>query len=403
VLKVGVPKEIKDYENRVALTPRSVASLTSSGVTVTIEHNAGQKSGFSDSEYVSAGAQIASDADELYSKSDIIVKVKEAQIDKAENTRISKKHILFGYNHFESSKDLTNAAVKSGATFISYEKVVDQDNQTTPLLMPMSRIAGTLAGIWAGFYHNYAFKHDRTLRLKAGADEIKSRYIEAFEHIVDGKIDDDLVNKLTLQDKQVVIFGGGIAGEAAARVCNALKAKLIIVEKRDSRRKYLQELGLGRCSIMATAEYDILKSSSAMIGATYDKERADRVVDEKMLKDSSEVRKKIIIDISVDQGGNFPFVDQSGKYSPESMGTIMSPAQIDYFGNVFVRVPNMPSIVPRYASMALSNAITEYVRAIASGKQKQEVERATSISNGKILDEAITRAHGSSSASSSPS
>lgn len=391
-MNVGVPKETKDHENRVGLTPRAVASLVSSGSKVVVERDAGAKSGFSDSEYVSAGAEIAPDAPQLYSKSDLIVKVKELQVAKGEHRHVLPRHIIFGYNHFESSRELTEAALSSGATFVSFEKVIDAAGQT-PLLMPMSRIAGALAGVWAGFFHNYAFRHDKTLRMKAGFEQTRARFIENFEQIIESRVDSQLACDLSLQDKHVVIFGGGTVGEMAARICHALGAKLTIVEKREARRKYLHGLGLGRCSIVAGADYDILKGTSAIIGATYDRERADRVVDEKTLKEASEVRKKVIIDVSIDQGGNFPFIDTTGGYAPESMGTIMSPAQPDFFGNVFVRVPNMPSIVPRYASGALSNAIVDYVRAIASGAERPELVRATSISSGRILDEAVARAH----------
>src|SRR5690606_17076468 len=153
---IGIPKEIKDHENRVALTPRSVSSLVRSGNKVFVESQAGTKSGFSDDEYSSSGASIASSQSELYSKCDLIVKVKELQVGKDEHANIKPHHTIFGFNHFESSKELTDAAVKSRATFISFEKVVDENGQT-PLLMPMSRIAGAMSGIWAGFFHNYAF------------------------------------------------------------------------------------------------------------------------------------------------------------------------------------------------------------------------------------------------------
>ena len=395
-MTIGIPKEIKDYENRVALTPRSVTSLVSSGIKVTIERGAGTKSGFSDAQYASAGAEIVTDASELYLKADLIVKVKEIQVCKGEHSHISQKHVIFGYNHFESSRTITEAAIRSGATFISYEKVIGPNGQT-PLLMPMSKIAGTLAGIWAGFYYNYTFRHDKSLRMKVGADQVRSKFLEDFELIAGGSIDPSLANNLSLQDRQVMIFGGGIAGEMAARTCHALGAKLTIVEKRESRRNYLQDLGLVRCSVLANAEYETIRGSSVIIGATYDKEKADRVIDEETLKNASEVRKKVIIDISIDQGGNFPFLDQTCQYAPESMGTLGSPSQVDCFGNIFVRVPNMPSIVPRFASMALSNAITEYVKAIAiaddNNRLRPEIMRATSIAGGMVLDEAVSKAH----------
>ncbi|HXG06663.1 MAG TPA: NAD(P)-dependent oxidoreductase [Nitrososphaera sp.] len=397
---IGIPKEIKDHEYRVALTPRSVSSLVRSGSKVFVESQAGMKSGFSDDEYISAGASIASSPSELYAECDLIVKVKELQVWKGEHASIRPHHTIFGFNHFESSRELTEAAVKSRATFISFEKVVDEKGQT-PLLMPMSRIAGAIAGIWAGFFLNYAFRHDKCIRLKAGADQVKSKFVNNFEQIIDAGdsnnsgtgIDNELRRMLSLQDKTVIIFGGGTVGEAAAKVCSALGAKITIVEKREGRRKYLQELSLPRCSVVAAVEKDILRSAYVMIGSTYDKEKADKVVDENLLREISEMRKKTIIDVSVDQGGNFPYIDPNGIYSPSSIGTILNPAQTDYFGNIFIRVPNIPSLVPRYASMELSSIISDYVREIANDSMRPELVRAVSIKDGKILDPAILKAH----------
>lgn len=389
---IGVPREIKDHENRVALTPRSVSSLVTSGGKVLVETLAGAKSGFSDDEYSAAGATVVGSAAELYSGSDLIVKVKEIQVGKGEHEHIKSEHTIFGFSHFESSRQLTEMAVKSHATFISFEKVVDHGGQT-PLLMPMSRMAGTVAGIWAGFFHNYAFKHDKSIRLKAGSDQVKSKFIEGFEHLVNANIDPELRRMLSLRDRAVIVFGGGSVGEMAARMCAALGARMIIVEKREARTKYLQKINLARCSITGNADRDILRRAHVIIGATYDREKTDRVVDEKMLKEISEIRKKIVIDVSIDQGGNFPYLDSSGRYSPACTGSILSPALLDYFGNTFIRVPNIPSIVPRYASSALSSIITEYVKDIAGSVERPELTRAVSIRNGRILDEAIVKAH----------
>ncbi len=389
---IGIPREVKDYENRVALTPRSVSSLVGSGSKVLVETQAGAKSGFSDDEYSSAGATVVGSQAELYGKADLIVKVKEIQVSKSEHERIRPEHTIFGFNHFESSRELTDAAVRSRATFISFEKVVDERGQT-PLLMPMSRIAGTVSGIWAGFFHNYAFKHDKSIRLKTGADQVKSKFVEGFEHIVNVSIDNELKRMLSLHDKMAAIFGGGNVGEMAARVCSALGAKVTIVEKREARRKYLQELKLPKCSVAAVADRDILRGAYVIIGSTYDKEKADRVIDEKLLKEVSEMRKKIIIDVAVDQGGNFPYINPSGEYSPSSTGTILNPAQTDYFGNIFIRVPNIPSIVPRYASTTLSAIIAEYIKDIVNNVPRPELVRAISIKGGKVLDEAIIKAH----------
>jgi alanine dehydrogenase len=231
--------------------------------------------------------------------------------------------------------------------------------------------------------------------MKAGFDQLKSKIASDFEGISStNRFSGELELNLTLHDKLVVIFGGGTVGESAAKICSALGAKLLIGEKRDVRRKHLQGLGLNRCTIAATIDSDLLKGASVIIGATYDRERADRVIDENILKQVSDTRKKVIIDVSIDQGGNFPFIDQAGRYSPESMGTIMNPAQLDHFGNIFVRVPNMPSTVPRYASGALSSALMPYVQAIAAGSMENGLAKAVSIRQGRILDEGVSRAHG---------
>ncbi|HKX81627.1 MAG TPA: NAD(P)-dependent oxidoreductase [Nitrososphaera sp.] len=391
---VGIPRELKEYENRVSLTPRSVSSLVMSGAKVVVESHAGERSGFTDDDYIAAGATIAGSAKELYSSCDLIVKVKEIQVSKGENALIRPGQTIFAFNHFESSKELAIAALNSKATFVSFEKVVDEQGQM-PLLLPMSKIAGTIAGLWAGYIHNFAFKHDRSVRLKAGSEVVRSKIIESFDHIMTGQgaINGELKRTLSIQDKMTVVFGGGTVGEMVARVCSSLGAKLIIVEKRESRRKYLQELNLPKSSIVASADKDMVRGAHVVIGATYDKEKADRVIDEQTLKESSEVRKKILIDVSVDQGGNFPYISPDGKYAPESVGTIMNPAQVDYFGNVFVRVPNIPSLVPRYASAALSAILTEYVKDFANNVSNHNIANAVSIRNGKVVDGAIQKAH----------
>jgi alanine dehydrogenase len=391
-LIVGIPKELKDYENRVALTPRTVSTLVDSGCKVLVETQAGTRSGFSDDQYDAEGATVVGSATELYSGSNLIVKVKEIQLSKGEHSRITPQHTIFGFNHFESSRELTQAAVMSHATYISFEKVVDQSGQT-PLLMPMSKIAGAVSGLWAGFFHNYAFKRDEMIRLKVGADQIKSKFIEDFERIIQVNIDNELKRMLSLQDTSVVIFGGGTVGEMASKICSALGAKIVVVEKRESRRRYLHSLNLPTSSIAEAGDNDILRGADIIIGATYDKEKADRLINERTLKEISEARKKIIIDVSIDQGGNFPYLDSLGKYSPMSTSSILNPGLMDYYGNIFIRVPNIPSIVPKYASTALADIIAEYVKDIVGNVERPDLAKAVSIKDGKILDEAIIKAH----------
>src|SRR5690606_20829406 len=122
-------------------------------------------------------------------------------------------------------------------------------------------------GIWAGFFHNYAFRHDKSIRLKTGADQVKSKFVNGFEQIINASnnnIDNELKRMLSLQDKMVIIFGGGTVGETAAKVCSALGAKITIVEKREGRRKYLQELNLTKCAVVAEVVRELLRSSNVM-------------------------------------------------------------------------------------------------------------------------------------------
>lgn len=390
---IGIPKEIKEYENRVSLIPRSLPLLITSGNKILVETQAGIRSGFSDDDYIEVGASMVDSAKELYSKAQLIVKVKEIQVSKGEHTLLRSDHIIFGFNHFESNNALTEAAVKSLATFISFEKVVDKNGQT-PLLMPMSKIAGAISALWAGFFQNYSFKHNSTIRLKTEADQVSRRFKNEFESVMKIKLSSELKRMLSLQDKTVIIFGGGNVGEMSARICSALGAKLAIIENRETRRKYLHEyFTQPRCILSDAADPEMLKSAHVIIGSTYDKEKADRVIDEDMLKHISETRKKIIIDVAIDQGGNFPYIDPLGKYSPTATGTIHNPAQVDYFGNIFIRVPNIPSLVPQFASTALSNTIAQFVKVIAEGILSPEFSKAISISDGKVLDKAVSRAH----------
>lgn len=390
---IGIPKEIKEYENRVSMIPRSLSSMVTSGNKIVVETQAGDKSGFSDDDYIAVGASVVHSAEELYSRAQLIVKVKEIQVSKGEHRYLQPHHIIFGFNHFESNRELTEAAIKSLATFISFEKVVDRNGQT-PLLMPMSKIAGAISALWAGFFQNYTFRHDGTIRFKTHAEQVRSKFVNDFEQIMSININRELRQMLSLQNKTVVIFGGGNVGELCAKICSALGSKVIIVEKREIRRKYLQEtINQSRCFVISAVDRDMLRNAHIIIGSTYDKEKADRVIDQDMLRDISESRKKIIIDVAIDQGGNFPYIDPSGRYSPSSTGTIINPSQIDYFGNTFIRVPNIPSIVPRFASTALSTTIVEYVKDIVEGRARSEIANAISITGGKVVDEAINKAH----------
>ena len=171
-----------------------------------------------------------------------------------------------------------------------------------------------------------------------------------------------------------VIFGGGTVGEMAARVCSSLGAKVVIVEKKDIRRKYLHEINLPKSSIMATAESDVIRGAHVVIGATYDMEKADRIIDEKTLREASEVRKKIVIDVSVDQGGNFPYVDSNGNYSPSSHGHHIEPRTARLLWQCLCQSPQHPIDCAKVCFYST----VEHSYRLCKGIGKQHPKRATS-------------------------
>ncbi|MEC8598977.1 MAG: alanine dehydrogenase, partial [Bacteroidota bacterium] len=208
---IGTPKEIKNHESRVGLNTASVGSLVDSGHKVYIEKNAGIKSGFSDDDYKKAGAEILSTAKEIYSKSELIVKVKEPQ--KEEFSLIQKSQTLFTYFHFSSSKSLTEAMMKSMSTCIAYETVETSDKKL-PLLTPMSEVAGRMA-------------------VQQGA-----KYLEK-PQLGKGKLIGGVPG---VAPAKVIIIGAGIVGTEAAKMAAGLGAQVILFDINLERLRYLSEV-----------------------------------------------------------------------------------------------------------------------------------------------------------------
>ena len=271
---IGIPKEIKQNENRVSLLPVGVQNLKLFGHTVYVEDNAGVGSGFSNEDYIAVGAKIAKNAKDIYSKADMIVKVKEPI--KPEFSMIKKDQIIFTYFHFASSKDLLKSMMKTRAVCIAYE-TVQKDDGSLPLLIPMSEVAGRMAPQEGAKY----------LEKSQGGRGILLGGVPGVE------------------PANVLILGGGIVGSNAAKIAAGLGARVTILDNNLNRLRYLDDIMPKNVVTMMSNPYNILKlikSADLVIGAVLiPGAKAPSLVTRQMLK----LMKKgsVVVDVAVDQGG----------------------------------------------------------------------------------------------------
>lgn len=361
-LVVGVVKEIKAHEKRVGLTPRGVELLAKTGVTVVVEKGAGLGSGFSDEEYVKAGARLAETPEQVFGESGLIKHVKELQ--PGEYALLRPEHLVFTYNHFEEDGALTKRSQDSKAAFVSYEKVVVAGK--TPLLAPMSRIAGGLAAEWS-----------------------------------------------EPRGKEVVVLGGGVAGEAAVKRAFELGAARVAVTEFSAPRRAQLALAYPGLLVIDSENHDAvraaLKDSQVIVGSVYVRGKAPTLIGYAGQTDESgrpvpfsfeEIGSgKTIIDISVDQGGNAAFVtDKDAKTVSTKKTTHAEKFVADAYGNRLARVPNMPAAAPRQASLDLEEATLPYLMSLAGGldaalSSMSELVGALSIRSGLVLDPQVAKAH----------
>lgn len=323
---IGVPREIKNNENRVALTPSGVYSLVNAGHQVLIEKNAGAGSGFTDAEYTAAGAKLVGNAADAWSV-DMVMKVKEPQ--PAEYGYFRQGLILFTYLHLAPEPELTAALKDKGVTAIAYETV--EVNKTLPLLTPMSEVAGRMSvQIGAQFLEK---PHGGKGILLGGVPGVKR-----------GK---------------VTIIGGGVVGTNAARVAIGLGADVTILDLNADRLRQLEDIfGASVQTLMsnpqhiaeAVGEADLVVGAVLIPGA-----KAPKLVQESMVKAMRPG--SVIVDVAIDQGGIFETVDRITTHS--------DPTYVKH-GVVHYAVANMPGAVPRTSTLALVNATLPYALEIAS-------------------------------------
>jgi alanine dehydrogenase len=349
---IGVPKEIKVNENRVALTPGGVIELKKHGHTVYIQSTAGEGSGFSDDEYKKTGAQILGSPEDLYKVADMIIKVKEPL--ETEYHLIKKDQIIFTYFHFASSEKLTSAMIKSESVCIAYE-TVEKPDRSLPLLIPMSEVAGRMS-VQQGA--KYLEKHNKGRGVLLGG--------------VPG-----------VSPANVLILGAGIVGTQAAKMAAGLGANVTIMDVSLPRLRYLSEILPANVTTVMSNSYNILKAvkeADLIIGAVLiPGAKAPILISRSMLK---EMKPGIVlIDVAVDQGGCIETCKPTTHDDPIYL--------ID--GIVHYCVANMPGAVPFTSTLALTNVTLPYIVEVANKgwqkacKENPELKAGLNILQGSVV------------------
>ncbi len=323
---VGVPKEIKNNENRVAMTPAGVHELTQRGHLVLIEKSAGAGSGFSDDDYQRAGAEIAPAATKVWAEAEMIVKVKEPI--EPEYKLMRKGQVLFTYLHLAASRACTDALLASGTTAIAYETV--QIGRSLPLLQPMSEVAGRLSAQIGAF---------RLMKTQGGLGVLMGG--------VPGT-----------PRAKVVVIGGGVAGTEAAYVANGMGADVVVIDLSLPRLREIEERFNGEVQTRVSTSYEIaeqLADADLVIGSVLiPGEKAPKLVTDEMVRGMKPG--SVLVDIAIDQGGCFE----------HSRPTTHDEPTFAVHQSVYYCVANMPGAVPNTSTRALTNATLPYVIALAN-------------------------------------
>ena len=356
---IGVPKEIKNNENRVAVTPAGVSEFVRHGHTVYVQSTAGEGSGFSNEEYVEAGAQLMPTIEEVYAIADMIVKVKEPI--ESEYKLIKKDQLLFTYFHFASHQPLTNAMIESGAVCLAYE-TVEKADRSLPLLVPMSEVAGRMS-------------------IQEGA-----KYLEkplGGRGILLGGVPG-------VKPADVLVLGGGIVGTQAAKMAAGLGSQVTIMDISIPRLRQLDDIMPANVQTLYSNGYNVrqaIKTADLVIGGVLiPGAKAPHLITKEMLK----LMKKgaVLVDVAVDQGGCFETTKATTHADPTYV--------ID--GIIHYCVANMPGAVPYTSTLALTNATLPYAIQLANKgwkeacKQNAELLVGLNVVAGKVVYKGVSEA-----------
>ncbi len=356
---IGVPKEIKNNENRVALIPAGVQEFTKRGHQVFVQQTAGEGSGFSDDAYEEAGATLLPTIEEVYAKAEMIMKVKEPI--EPEYELVREDQVLFTYFHFASSEALTKAMAKSKAICIAYE-TVEKADRSLPLLIPMSEVAGRMSIQQGAKYLEKPMK-GRGILL-GGVPGVKPA--------------------------NVLILGGGVVGTQAAKMAAGLGADVTIMDINLQRLRYLDDVMPANVHTMMSNEYNIrelIQTHQLIVGAVLiPGAKAPNLITKDMLKDMQPGT--VLVDVAVDQGGCIETCTPTTHQDP----TFIIDDVVHYC------VANMPGAVPFTSTMALTNATLPYAIQLANKgwekaiRENRELLLGLNMINGNIVYEAVAEA-----------
>ena len=356
---IGVPKEIKEQEQRVALLPAAAEQLIRRGHAVLVQKDAGLGSGYPDQDYIKAGAEIVDTAKEVFARAEMIVKVKEPL--KAEFPLLRKGQILFTYLHLAASKPLTEALLQSGATGVAYETI--QVGNRLPLLEPMSEIAGRMSVVMGAYF---LAKHNGGSGVLLGG----------VPGVLPGR---------------VVVIGGGASGVNAARMATGLGADVTILDVDVERLRFL-DLAMANTDTLYSSEanlHELMPTTDLLIGAVLlPGAKAPKLITRAMLKKMK--RGSVLVDISIDQGG-------CAETSRPT--THLDPVYVEE-GITHYCVANMPAAYARTATQALTNVTYRYVELLADHGLEKACQLQPALTGGintregQLTCQAVGEAHG---------
>ena len=351
-MKIGIPKEIKNNENRVGMTPDGVAELVKHGHEVFVQHTAGDGSGFADAAYEKVGAKILPTIEAVYDVAEMIIKVKEPI--KPEYPLLKHGQLVFTYFHLACDLELTEAMVKSGAVCLAYETVQTADKRL-PLLVPMSEVAGRMASINGAYYLQ---------KTKGGKGKLMSG-VPGVKHA------------------KVLVLGGGIVGEAAARMAAGMGAEVYITDISLPRLRQLDAELPANVHTLYSTEHNIrkeLKDVDIVVGSVLvPGDKAPHLITRDMLKEMEPGT--VLVDVAIDQGGCFE----------TSHPTTHSDPVYEVDGIVHYAVANIPGAVPNTSTAALTNATLKYALALADKGWKKACREDAALYKGlNVVEGKIT-------------
>lgn len=354
---IGLPKEIKTNENRVALTPAGVYALVQKGHKVLMENSAGLGSGFDDYKYADSGAILYQNKAHVFEKSDIIVKVKEPL--ESEYDLLQKRQTLFTFLHLAANKPLTKILLEKKIMAIAYE-TVQLDNGQLPILIPMSEVAGKMS-------------------VQIGASLLQKN---------NGGMGILLGGVPGVAPAKVVIIGGGVVGTNAAKVAVGMGANVTIIDVSKSRLSNIDEIFSGRANTLISNEYNLkkcVKNADLLIGAVLvPGAKAPKIITKEMIKTMKD--RSVVVDVAVDQGGSIETIDR--------ITTHDNPCYEKY-GVLHCSVPNLPGAVPRTSTLALESATLPYLIDIADKgaidalNQNPSLKKGLNTFNGGVVCKAV--------------